>query len=150
MNRYDIAKGKKSLMIPVERTATQGTLRKCEMWKNKEDGAVQGAVCYLKFLCKFEEKEKYLSSPYSIRITAQVPCDFHIPLKGQILMKLDGEEFRITILEIKQDYVNPKIDVEIYGMLSIIANALTPAERKELRSQNFERLSVASKYQSLQ
>jgi len=104
----------------------------------------QGAVCYLKSIDKFENKEKY-QVPHSISLTAQVPCDFHIPLKGPLLLKLGGEEYHLMVSEVKQDYTNSKVDVKLSGLVRPISNRLSPQERRDLIHQQFDRLSADSK-----
>jgi hypothetical protein len=146
MNRYEIAK---KMPAPITKARKNCSLRKCELWKLDEQGTVQGAVCYLSSLEKFESTDRY-RSPYSIKISAQVPGDFHLPLKGQILMKLDGEEYHLTILELKQNYGKSKSVIELSASLKLTGDNLTPIERRNLKEQKFALLSTFSKQQRLQ
>jgi hypothetical protein len=140
MGRYDIALKRCPEPLPIKK----GSLRKCELWKIRENVVSQGAVCYLKSIDKFENKEKY-RTPYSVKLTAQVPRDFHIPLRGPLLLKLDGEEYRLLISEVKQDYARTRSDVKLSGDINFSPNMLSPEERRNLRRQQFDRLSADSK-----
>ena len=147
MTRYEIATKKVPATV---KPRNRGTLRKCELWKIGKDGITQGTVCYLKSLDKFETSNKY--SPMGIKLVAEVPCDFHLPLRGPLLLKLDEDEFRIFISCVKQDYESPKKDTELSGTISPspVADTLTPAERGYLRRVKFDKLSAGSKNQPLE
>lgn len=149
MSRYDIALNKiseKKVSPTSDDVDLYKKSKRCELWKIKEDGMTQGAVCHLKFLNKFENPQKY-GQPFCIKLKIKVPCEFHIPLSGELLLKLDGEEYPLIIREVKQDYTNPKKISELSGILKSSLNPRTPQERRDLRDHNIAKLLEDSKHQ---
>lgn len=159
MNRFEIAKGHKP---PVPKPADdynvpEGFLKKCELWREKEDGTVQGVVCLLKSLNVYRS-EAY-QNPYQIKTVLRIPAGFFIELRRPLLMKMKDQEYRITPLEVNQDYERPDVDVTLAGTVRFRDSfshdyepplRRQPSSYRDVMDQLQDRLSEKSRQQNIE